>query len=145
MNDLLKDYPVIVDIPVAWGDMDAFQHVNNTVYFRWVETARIAYFSRVGMDASMKKDGIGPILHSTSCRFRVPLTYPDTVSVGARVTGMDEDRFTIETAIVSEQHARIAAEAQAIIVMFNYRTGGKTPIPASIRHRIAELEAGRRP
>ena len=39
--------PVSVQIPVAWGDMDAFGHVNNTVYLRWFETARIAFFRAV--------------------------------------------------------------------------------------------------
>ena len=45
-------HPVAVDRPVRWGDMDAFQHVNNTVYFRWFECARLEYFQAVGFDAA---------------------------------------------------------------------------------------------
>ena len=44
----LADFPIIERIPVAWGDMDAFQHVNNVVYLKWFETARIAFFQAVG-------------------------------------------------------------------------------------------------
>lgn len=44
LEQLLADYPVIATFPIAWGDMDAFQHVNNTRYFRYFEDARIAYF-----------------------------------------------------------------------------------------------------
>ena len=40
----MKIYPVVVEIPVEWGDQDAYQHVNNTVSLRWFETARLTYF-----------------------------------------------------------------------------------------------------
>ena len=140
MNDLLKDFPVVVEIPVAWGEMDAFQHVNNAVYFRYIESARMAYFARVGVHELMLESGTGPILHSTSCRFRIPLTYPDTVSVGTRISQVDLDRFTMDTVIVSHQHGRIAAEAQSVIVMLNYKEQKKTPVPEVLRRRIDALE-----
>ena len=62
--------------------MDAFQHVNNVVYFRYFETGRIAYFERTVMRSSMSTTGIGPILATASCKFKFPLTYPDTVLIG---------------------------------------------------------------
>ena len=46
MEKLTERYPVVIEIPVAWGEMDAFQHLNNIVYFRYFESARIAYFER---------------------------------------------------------------------------------------------------
>ena len=42
MEELTREYPVIIELPVAWGDMDAFAHVNNTAYFKYFESARIA-------------------------------------------------------------------------------------------------------
>ena len=45
MQELLKSFPVVAKIPVRWGDMDSFQHVNNVSYFRYFESARIAYFN----------------------------------------------------------------------------------------------------
>ena len=68
-----------LQIPVQWGDMDAFQHVNNTVYFRYFENARLEYFRRPGWFEFERATGIGPILASTQARFRRPLTYPDTI------------------------------------------------------------------
>ena len=67
-----KEFPVQVRIPVAWGDMDAFNHVNNVVYFKWFESARIAYFEHTESMGVMRAEGIGPILASTSCRYRAP-------------------------------------------------------------------------
>lgn len=140
VNDLLQGYPVVVEIPVAWGEMDSFQHVNNVVYFRYFESARIAYSDRIGLQDYKEKTGIGPILGSSSCKYKVPLTYPDTVSVGAKVTGIEEDRFTMSYIIVSHRHQKIAAEGDGVIVMYDYREGKKTAIPDAIRRRIQDIE-----
>jgi acyl-CoA thioester hydrolase len=140
INYLLKGYPVIVEIPVAWGEMDSFQHVNNVVYFRYFESVRIAYSEKIGLQEYKENTGIGPILGSTSCRYRFPLTYPDTVSVGAKIVGMEEDRFTMNYVVVSHRHQKIAAEGDGVIVLYDYREGKKTAMPDEIRARILALE-----
>jgi len=141
MNDqLLEGYPVVIEIPVAWGEMDSFQHVNNIVYFRYFESARILYSERLGLHKMKDDTGIGPILGSTSCKYKVPLTYPDNVSVGAKIVDVLEDRFSMKYAVVSHNHQRIAAEGDGVVVMYNYHEGKKTAIPEEIRKRIAELE-----
>ena len=99
-NDPLRGFPIVAIVNVAWGELDAFGHVNNTVYFRYFEDARIAYLDAIGFMGGPPND-IGPILHSTMCRFRRPLKYPDTLRVGARVTEVAEDRLTMEYRIVS--------------------------------------------
>ncbi|HZS07570.1 MAG TPA: thioesterase family protein [Blastocatellia bacterium] len=140
MEELLKDYPVVVTIPVAWGEMDAMRHVNNVVYFRWFESARIAYFDKVGMWEFGETAGIGPILHSINCRYRIPLAYPDTVSVGARVTKVEEDRFVVQCRLVSHRHQKVAAESEGTMVSFNYREQKKALLPEELKQRIRELE-----
>ena len=100
MQELLKTFPVVAKLPVIWGDMDSFQHVNNAIYFRYFESARIQYFEALGWMDSVEQLAIGPILGSTSCRYRIPLTYPDTVYAGAKITEMHEKRFTMEYLIV---------------------------------------------
>src|ERR1044071_8239339 len=96
MNTVLERCPVVIETPVAWGQMDAFRHLNNTAYFSFFESGRIAYFEKLDLLELMEATGIGPILASTSCRFKIPLTYPDTVSVGSRVSEMEDDRFMME-------------------------------------------------
>jgi acyl-CoA thioester hydrolase len=140
MENLLKDFPVVIEIPVAWGEMDAFQHVNNVAYFRYFESARIAYFEELGLIEYMNETGIGPILASTECRFRIPLTYPDTVSVGASTSQIEPDRFVIQGIIVSHRHQKIAAECEGLIVTYNYREQKKTVIPPELKQRIVDLE-----
>ena len=140
MNELLKDFPVIITVPILWADMDAFQHVNNTVYFKHFEHGRIAYFDRIQTDLVKKSSGIGPILAETSCRFRIPLTYPDTVSIGTRVTLVESDRFMMEYRVVSHNHQKIAAEGSGKIVAFDYRENKKTNLPDAIKQAIESLE-----
>ncbi len=143
--DLLDGYPVRIEVPVAWGDMDALGHVNNTVYFRWFESARIAYFEEVGFLELLEESGVGPILASTHCRFRLPLDYPATVRVGASISALGEDRFVMRYAVASRAHERLAAEGEGLVVCFDYRRNAKAPIPEALARRIAELEGGRPP
>jgi acyl-CoA thioester hydrolase len=140
INQLLDGYPVFIEIPVAWGEMDAFQHVNNVAYFRYFENARIVYFDKIGIIDMMRQSGIGPILGSTSCTYKLPLTYPDTVSVGAKTERIEDDRMVMRYAIVSHRHQKLAAEGDGVVVMYNYRESKKTSMPDELRRRITELE-----
>lgn len=140
VTEILADYPVITGIPVRWSDMDALNHVNNTIYLRYFESARIDYFNQVGLIDYRHQHGIGPILHSVYCRFRIPVTFPDTVSVGIRAHNLQNDRFDMLMAMVSHQHERICAEGNCTIVSYNYRTQEKAPIPQALRKRILALE-----
>jgi len=63
MSELLATFPVVITIPVAWGEMDAYGHVNNSVYFRYIESARIKYLSEVGWDEyELEKDELKVVL-----------------------------------------------------------------------------------
>ncbi len=139
-NKLLEGYSVVIEIPIAWGEMDSFQHVNNAVYFRYFESARILYSEKLGLHKQKDEAGIGPILGSASCKYRLPLTYPDTVSVGTKIIDIAEDRFTMKYVIVSHKHQKIAAEGDGVVVMYDYREGKKTAIPEAIRKRILAME-----
>jgi len=131
---------VVVDCPVVWGEMDAFQHVNNVIYFRYFESARIAYFDKVGINESMRIDGIGPILASTQCRFKAPLSYPDKVSIATRVSEMSEDRFTMKYYVKSHKSGRVAAEGQGLIIFYDYNNQCKHAIPDAISAQIKLID-----
>jgi acyl-CoA thioester hydrolase len=138
----LTDFRVVIELSVAWGEMDAYRHVNNVVYFRYFENARLEYFRRLDWFEYERQTGVGPILAATQARFRKPLTYPDTISVGARVSSFGKDRFTMEHLIVSHAQEEITTEGQGTIVTFHYGSGKKTAVPEEIRRRIESLEGG---
>ena len=139
IDELLADFPVVVTVPVAWGDMDANQHVNNVVYLRWFETARIAAFEAVGWARSMSSGGVGPILARTSCVFRIPLAFPDTIRTAARFEDVGDDRFTMVYRVVSERHGAVAADGDGRIVAFDYAAGRKARLPDDVRAAIDAL------
>jgi acyl-CoA thioester hydrolase len=134
---LITGYNVIYETPIAWGDMDAFAHVNNTVFFRLFESARMAYLGRINFTGATA--AIGPILASTNCVFRRPIVYPDHVQVGARVIEVGHDRFTMEYTIVKSD-GRVAAEGTGVIVSYDYKAQSKTPLPSEVREAIRAID-----
>jgi acyl-CoA thioester hydrolase len=141
---LHADFPIVIALPAQWGDMDAFAHVNNTVYLRWFESARIAYGARIGLADRMARENIGPILASISCDYRRPITFPDTVHVGSRVSRIGRTSFTMDHRLVSEAAGAIAAKATSTLVLFDYRSRKSHPIHDALRQAIAALEGGNR-
>ncbi len=140
ISALLSDYSVIYPIAVAWGEMDAFQHVNNVVYFRYFESARIAYGNAIGMMDWRESVGIGPIVAGTNARYKRPVLFPDQLYVGVRINEMANDRFWQHYRIVSQQQVAVTTEGEAEIVMFDYKQGKKVAIPDELRRRIETLE-----
>lgn len=137
---MLGGFPVVVELPVQWGELDAYGHVNNAVFFRYFESARIAYLERCGLIETYHRDKVGAILHSTSCRFRRALFYPDTALIGARVTQIEDDRFTMAYRVVSTAQGEVAAEGVGVVVVFDYHRREKTAIPDPVREGIAAVE-----
>jgi acyl-CoA thioester hydrolase len=85
---------------------------------------------------------VGPTLGSIHCKLKMPLTYPDTVSVGTRVTRIEEDRFVMEYAVVSHQARRAAAEGERVVVAYNCLEGKKALLPEEVaKECIRKLEA----
>jgi acyl-CoA thioester hydrolase len=139
---LLAGWPVIVEQAVAWGEMDSYGHVNNIVYFRYFENARLECFHRLGWPVAGRPTGVGPILASTQCRFRKQLMWPDRIAIGARVSQVGDDRFTLEHHIISEKLNALVAEGSGLIVTYDYAKERKAPIPDEIRRKLVELQGG---
>src|SRR5438445_13733062 len=99
-QELLQGFPVVIHQAVVWGDMDSYQHVNNTVYFRYFENGRLEYFRQMGWFDYEDRTGIGPSMTATSATFRRALAYTDTISVGVGVTEIAEELFHKEYRVV---------------------------------------------
>ncbi len=136
----LRPFTVRVELPVQWGEMDAYGHVNNAMFFRYYESARIAYLDACGFLTAYDEHRVGAILHSTSCRFRRPLEYPDRCIVGARVTAIHDDRFEHEYLVYSTAQDAVAGTGTGIVVAFDYVRRRKTSLPAAVRRGIDDLD-----
>lgn len=136
----MEGFPVALRWPIAWGDMDAYGHVNNAAYFRWFESVRICYFSAIGWIPTLAEAQVGPILAHTSCTYRTPLAYPDTVLLGATVGEVLGDRFTMRYQVVSERLGTVAAHGEGRVVAFDYGAGHKAPLPVDVVDAIRRLQ-----
>lgn len=141
-----KPAPVTIRVPIHWGDMDALGHVNNVLFFRYLESARVAYIQALGLSSLREvkpADGsaaVGFILQHAQCRFRRPVVYPDTLRVTARLQSIETDRFTLEHEIISEAQNEVAALGTGTIVTYDYTRATKVNMPADIRAAIEQLE-----
>ena len=132
----LDDFPIQVRIPVAWGEMDSFDHVNNIYYFRYFESTRIRFFEEIGLMKYLEEKGIGPILAETSCKFIKPLFYPDTLTIGSRIKSIGKTSFIIEYCALSDSTGLVAT-GEARMVIYDYHALKKTAIPAHIREKLS--------
>lgn len=133
----MDDYPITVAVSVQWGDMDALGHVNNARYFTWFESARIALFERVGL-SSVGTPTVGPILAHTRCDFLAPVTYPAELVAGSRIDRLGNSSFTMGYAIArAAAPGELVARGEGVVVLIDYTSGAKVPIPDDLRERLA--------
>ena len=135
--DELAHYPIIHHQPIHWGEMDAFNHLNNVVFYRYAESARIGYLQALGMfDGSMVT-----VLAQSSCQYLRPVTYPDTLLLGVRCQRLGNTSIVIEYSYYSCAQKVIVATADAVIVRLDSDGKDKLPWSNEERERLLKLEA----
>jgi acyl-CoA thioester hydrolase len=122
---------ITVDIPVRWGDLDAFNHVNNTVFLRFLEEARIRFFAALG-DAWMS-DKSGPVVVNVNCNFRREIRYPATVRVTLSGRQASARRLVMEHTISDADHPdRLYADAEVTALWVTANGAGSIPLPDAV-------------
>jgi acyl-CoA thioester hydrolase len=135
--EALAYYPIIHHQPIHWGEMDAFNHLNNVVYYRYAESARIGYLQALGMfDGSMVT-----VLAQSSCQYLRPVTYPDTLLLGVRCQRLGNTSIVMEYSYYSTAQEAIVATAEAVVVRLDSDGKRKLPWTEEERARLLALEA----
>ncbi|WP_448528226.1 acyl-CoA thioesterase [Raineya sp.] len=142
VKELLQGYYAVIELPVQWGDMDLAHHVNNVMYARYAESARVAYLDLIAEgEAGNFGTGIGPILAEINIQYKMPLAYPDLMYLGTKVIDFpDEFSYTMESIIISKKHERIATKAIARIVSYDYHKRQKAATPHWIVEKVRKLQ-----
>lgn len=134
--DELASYAIIYTQPIQWGEMDAFNHLNNVVYYRYAESARITYLQALGMfDGSMVT-----MLAQSSCQYLRPVIYPDTLLLGVRCQRLGTTSIVIEYCYYSCAQQAIVATAEAVLVRLDSLGEQKLPWSDAERARLLALE-----
>lgn len=122
-------------IPVRWGDMDMMGHVNNTVYFRFFETSRIAWFDSINV--KLGPDVVGPVIINAFCNFLIQVEYPADLLV--RHYAANPGRTSFDTYVTMERTDRpgvLYAEGGAKVVWTDSRIRKSAPLPDWLRALI---------
>ncbi|WP_299011261.1 thioesterase family protein [uncultured Shewanella sp.] len=138
MDSFVTQYPIHTNITVAWGDMDALQHINNVNYFRYFESARIDFLSKIHL---LKKGTmIGPVISENQAKYKFPVTFPDTLTIGVTVSDIENDRFILHYTAFSEKQQKITTTGWSKVVMFNFKTGQKAPLTPELLNTLHHYE-----
>jgi acyl-CoA thioester hydrolase len=121
-------------IPVRWGDMDAMGHVNNTVYFRYMEQARIGWFESL-LPRGEAWRTIGIVIVNASCHFKKPINYPGMVEV--KVFAGEPGGSSIDTYYELSLEEELYADGAAKVVFVDAQKQKPLRIPDDIRKLLA--------
>jgi acyl-CoA thioester hydrolase len=125
----------VVEIPLRWGDMDAMSHLNNVIYFRLMEEARIQWFQQFGFPTL--PTGEAPILAHVSCDFVRAMTYPGTAIVRQVITRVGRSSVEMSLSIEKDREPGVTyATGRSVIVWYDYGTGKSLPWPEAVREAI---------
>lgn len=123
-------------LSVRWGDMDAYGHVNNTLFFRYLESARFAYIEDVCLHLLPEMPMV--VLADMHCHFQAQLHYPAEIVVKSAITRLGNSSFDLHAQIW--QGERLCATSKAVMVWFDPLTNRPMRIPAEVAQAIRVYE-----
>lgn len=130
----MPHFPFAMQVPVRFRDLDGMGHVNNAVYFTYIEVARTEYLMEV-MDAKRLED-VDWIVASANLNFRRAAGYGDPLEVRVRPTKIGTTSFTLHYEVWDTKEKAVVADGETVIVMFDYAKRAKKPLKAKVRTRL---------
>jgi len=132
-----------VPIEIRFRDLDALNHVNNAVYFSYMEHARFAYLRHLDLfQSDGSESDTGMILAEATCTFKSPITLGQNVVARVRATDLKNSSFVIEYSLEDADSGQVMASGRTAQVCFDYAANKSIPIPAHWRECIQRFERG---
>ena len=127
-----------IPVEVRFRDLDAIGHVNNAVYLTYLEQARLAYWAELTGRVDLRSIDI--ILARVEIDYRSPVSLGETLDVAVRCASLRRSSCTLALILTERKSGRLVAEAQNVVVYYDYAAGRSLPIPETLRQRIRELD-----
>ena len=141
-----KKWPIKTEIPVLWGDVDSFGHVNNIIYLKWCETSRVELFRKMYDVKTLDTENIqlgsggGPILANFICNYRTPIKYPDVIYIKTRISHIGNTSYGIEHQMYSKNNdEKIVFDGSSVIVMVNYKNETKFQLDSEMKKTLEKF------
>ncbi|MBC8172441.1 MAG: acyl-CoA thioesterase [Chitinophagales bacterium] len=132
-------FTVKLDIRIDWSEMDIFRHVNNVMFFKYMQAARVHYWEVIGLYKDFNETNTGPMLVSASMQFRKPLFYPGNIIVQTTIEFIKNTSFGLLHQILNAQN-EIVAEGNDVVVLYDFNTNEKVVIPQWLKDNITLVE-----
>jgi acyl-CoA thioester hydrolase len=127
-----------LELRLDWSEQDTFLHINNVAYFKYTQAARLKMLEKVGLVTMHQTENIGPTLGHTQCKFIKPLFYPGQIVVYSYVKEIKNTSFVIQHVIINSKN-EIVAEAEDVIVVYDYSNEIKQEIPVKVKEVLLFL------
>jgi acyl-CoA thioester hydrolase len=127
-------------ITIRFRDLDAFGHVNNAVYFTFMEMTRVAYFTQLGLLKSGEFPSPFFIIAEATCQFKAPIDLETPLTIQVRVSRLGNSSFDMEYRFVDEVSQAVLATGRTVQVTFDYAAKRSVPLPEEWRAAIIQLE-----
>jgi len=139
LAELGDSHAFVYPLKIHWGDMDALGHVNNVMYFQYLENTRIGVMEALGIFPRLFQEGVGMVIADAYCRYKAPVVYPDTLHIGVRAEIDERERIVFHYTLFSEAQQRVAAEARTLTVCVSPQTGRPVAMPDWFRAELLKL------
>ena len=125
----------IHNIILDWSEIDMFGHINNVMYFKYIQSARVKFWEEVGLMASYREKGLGATLASVGIKFKKELHYPGEVRIETETSFIKTTSFGLKHSLYNLQN-ELVAEGEDVIVVYDYRTSSKVEIWEELREEL---------
>jgi acyl-CoA thioester hydrolase len=127
-------------IKIRFRDLDAFGHVNNAVYFTFMEVARVEYFKQTGLLQPGEFPSPFFIIAEAACQFKAPIDMATSLIIQVRVSRLGNSSFDMEYRFVDEVSGAVLAGGRTVQVTFDYVANRSVPLPAEWRQTLVTFE-----
>jgi len=127
-------------ITIRFRDLDAFGHVNNAVYFTFMEMARVAYFTQIGLLKPSEFPSPFFIIAEATCQYKAPIDLQTSLIIQVRVSRLGNSSFDMAYRFVDEVSGIVLATGRTVQVTYDYAANRSVPLPDEWRTALARLE-----
>ena len=121
---ILSDFPFLYELQTRWKDMDSFGHVNNSIYFTYIEDARITFFKRW----NLCDENRSIIMASAKIDYLRQIDHPSHLIVRERISRIGRKSFDIESAVFIKDEADAVATSIVTCVCYDYKQNESVPV-----------------
>ena len=135
-EETIIKYPFPVKQQVLWGEMDALNHINNVIYFRYFETGRVIFFNKTDLWHLFLDENIRIVVGKLECNYIREVTHPAEIEISVGIKKIGNASLTVHHKVVC--NGKIAAHGEGIIVATDPKTGKSTPWTDKLRNEFAK-------